>query len=393
MKIKTLRTDRGCEYLSDQFKSFCDEKGIARQLTIPYTSQQNVVAERRNITLLDMVRSMMAQANLPISFWGDALLNAAYVLNRMPSKSIPFTPYELWNGNKPDLGNLLPWGCAAYIHNNTHQYGKLGPKGKKCIFIRYSETSKGFVFIDEKAYGSMTELESRDVVFLEEDFPVRGKVNKDFQFYENLENGDPTTVEGLEDTLNPPGESGSDIVPDPTPMEQDHEQSQPRRSIRERIPRRRFEIVGEAFMIAPQDDEEPKTITEALSGPKAKELSKAMEEEMKSMRTNQVWDLVDLPPGRKSIGNKWILKIKRKSDGSIERYKAQLVAKGYTQEEGIDYEDTFSPVVRITSVRLVLAIISHMDLELYQMDVKTAFLNGELDEEIYMDQPLGFESK
>ena len=111
------------------------------------------------------------------------------------------------------------------------------------------------------------------------------------------------------------------------------------------------------------------------------------------MRTNQVWDLVDLPLGRKSFGNKWILKIKHKANGSIERYKARLVAKGYTQEEGIDYEDTFSPVVRITSVHLVLAIVVHMDLELYQMDVKTAFLNGELDEEIYMDQPLGFESK
>ena len=131
----------------------------------------------------------MAQSNLPISLWGDALLTAAYVLNRVPSKSVPSTPYELWNGNKPDLGNLHPWGCAAYIHNNTHQYGKLGPKGKKCIFIRYSETSRGFVFIGEKADGSVTELESRDVVFLEEDYPVRGKVNKDFQFYENLENG------------------------------------------------------------------------------------------------------------------------------------------------------------------------------------------------------------
>ena len=179
--------------------------------------------------------------------------------------------------------------------------GNLVLKEKKCIFIKYSETSKGFVFIGEKPDGSVTELESRDVVFLEEDFPMRGKVNKVFQFYENLENGDPTTVEGLENTLNPPEESGSDIVPDPTPMEQDHEQSQPRRSIRERIPCRRFEIEGEAFMIAPQDDKETKTIREALFGPKAKEWSKAMEEEMESMRTNQVWDLVDLPPGQKSI--------------------------------------------------------------------------------------------
>ena len=96
--IKALRTDRGREYLPDKFKNFCDEKGIVRQLTIPYTPQQNGVVERRNRTLLDMVRSMMAQANLPISFWGDALLTAAYIINRVPSKSVPSTPYELWNG-------------------------------------------------------------------------------------------------------------------------------------------------------------------------------------------------------------------------------------------------------------------------------------------------------
>jgi len=103
--------------------------------------------------------------------------------------------------------------------------------------------------------------------------------------------------------------------------------------------------------------------------------------------------LVDLPSGRRSIGNKWVLKIKHKADRSIERYKARLVVKGYTQEEGIDYEDSFSPIVKITSVRLILAIGAHMDLELYQMDVKTAFLNGELNDEIYIDQPLGFKTK
>ena len=103
--------------------------------------------------------------------------------------------------------------------------------------------------------------------------------------------------------------------------------------------------------------------------------------------------MVDLPPRRRSIKNKWIFKIKCKADGSIKWYKVQLVAKGYTQEERIDYEDIFLLVVRITSVRLILAIIAYIDLELYWMDVKTAFLNGELDEEIYMDQPLCFESK
>ena len=132
---------------------------------------------------------------------------------------------------------------------------------------------------------------------------------------------------------------------------------------------------------------------EAISSSVSDEWMKAMNDEIKSMRTNQVWDLVDLPSWRKVIGNKWVLKIKRKADGSIERYKARLVAKWYTQKEGVDYEETFSPVVRFASVRLILAIVANLNLELYQMDVKTAFLNGELDEEIYMDQPIGFVTK
>ncbi|KAL0445210.1 UNVERIFIED_CONTAM: Retrovirus-related Pol polyprotein from transposon RE1 [Sesamum latifolium] len=103
------------------------------------------------------------------------------------------------------------------------------------------------------------------------------------------------------------------------------------------------------------------------------------------MAKNNVWELVDLPAGRKTIGNKWVLKVKRKADGSIDKFKARLVSKGYTQKEGIDYEKTFSPVVRFASVGLILAIIAHQDLELFQMDGKTTFLNGKLDEEIYMD--------
>ena len=116
---------------------------------MPYTPQQNGVAERRNRTLLEMVRSMITQANLPISYWGDPLLIATYILNRVPSKSVSSTPYELWTSKKPDLSNLRPWGSIGYVHNTSHRYGKLGPKGKKCIFIRYSEHSKGYVLIGE----------------------------------------------------------------------------------------------------------------------------------------------------------------------------------------------------------------------------------------------------
>ena len=112
-----------------------------------------------------------------------------------------------------------------------------------------------------------------------------------------------------------------------------------------------------------------------------------------SMARNKVWELVHLPPQRKSIRNKWVFKIKRRANGSIDKFKARLVAKGLTQIEGIDYEETFSPVVRFASIRLLLALVAHLDLELFQMDVKTAFLNGNLEEEIYMDQSISFVTK
>ena len=121
----------------------------------------------------------MAQANLPIFYQGDALLTASYVLNRVFSKSITFTPYELWTERKSDLSNLKPWGCAAYFHDSSNHYGKLGPKGKKSIFIRYLEHSKGYVFIGENESGSVTEFESRDITFLKNEFPKRSDVDQD----------------------------------------------------------------------------------------------------------------------------------------------------------------------------------------------------------------------
>ena len=157
-KIKSLRTNRDCEYLSDLFKEYCDENSIVRQLTIPYTLQQNGVVERRNRILLDMVRPMMAQIKLPIIFWGVALFSVAYILNRVPFKSVPSTLYEVWKGATPDLNVMRPWGCATYVHNVSHEYGKFGLKGKKCIFIRYSESSKGYISLGEDINGSVVEI-------------------------------------------------------------------------------------------------------------------------------------------------------------------------------------------------------------------------------------------
>ena len=137
-------------------------------------------------------------------------------------------------------------------------------------------------------------------------------------------------------------------------------------------------------------ENDPESFSQAMSCKESELWYNAMKDEMSSMKCNDVWDLVELPNGAKTIGCKWVFKTKKDSLGNIERYKARLVAKGFTQKEGIDYTETFSPVSKKDSLRIILALVAHFDLELQQMDVKTTFLNGELEEEVYMKQHEGF---
>jgi hypothetical protein len=134
---------------------------------------------------------------------------------------------------------------------------------------------------------------------------------------------------------------------------------------------------------------DPVSYEEAMRSAHPSKWLEAMEDEMKSMSSNDVWDLVEIPKGAKIVGCKWVYKIKRDSRGNVEKYKARLVAKGYTQI-GVDYNETFSPVSCKDSFRIIMALVAHFDLELHQMDVKTAFLNGDLEESVYMKQPKGF---
>ena len=161
-------------------------------------------------------------------------MTAAYILNKVPSKSVPSTPYELQKGATPDLNVMCLWRCAAYVHNVSHEYGKLGPTGKKCIFIRYSESSKGYIFLGEDINGSVIEIKSRDVVFLEKDFSGQGEIDKDTHFYEMEDSEVGEGVRIIDSTLTIPDNmesltsleaSGSDNFLDHVPMEQDHEQS------------------------------------------------------------------------------------------------------------------------------------------------------------------------
>ncbi|KAI9186313.1 hypothetical protein LWI28_016119 [Acer negundo] len=169
----------------------------------------------------------------------------------------------------------------------------------------------------------------------------------------------------------------------------DQQPTIPRRSGRVRTQPERYIGLGESVENLP-DDDDPYTYKEAMEDVDSRHWQKAMQSEIESMFDNKVWSLVDLPKGIKPIGCKWVYKRKRGMDGKVETFKARLVAKGYTQKEGIDYEETFSPVAMLKSIRILLSIAASLDLEIWQMDVKTAFLNGSLDESIYMMQPEGF---
>ncbi|KAJ9542935.1 hypothetical protein OSB04_029441 [Centaurea solstitialis] len=264
-KIKFLRSDRGGEYLSQEFGNHLMECGIVSQLTPPYTPQMNGVSERRNRTLLDMVRSMMCHSTLPVSFWGHTLETAAHILNRAPTKSVEKTPYELWKEEFLSSGN---------------------PREDVDLQV-----------VDEENTTPIVEPEIE---------------------HENVE-------------------------PQSEPIE---------------------EVGG--------DLNEPTSYGEAVSGSESEQWQEAMKAEI-------------------AVGCKWVFKKKTDMDGNVHTFKARLVAKGFTQTHGIDYDETFSPVAMLKSIRILMAISAYFNYEIWQMDVKTTFLNGKLTEDVYMEQPEGFE--
>ncbi|KAK1648458.1 hypothetical protein QYE76_066263 [Lolium multiflorum] len=357
-KIKFLRSDRGGEYLSYEFGMHLKKCGILSQLTPPGTPQRNGVSERRNRTLLDMT--------------------AAFTLNRAPSKSVETTPYELWFNKKPKLSFLKVWGCEAYV--KKLQPDKLEPKAEKCVFIGYPKETIGYTFY-HRSEGKI--FVAKNGTFLEKEFLTKEVTGRKVELDE------------IEESLLVDQSSAvpENVPVPPTPAteeanDNDHETSnetatEPRRSTRDRATPDWYDPCLNV-MIVDNNDEDPATYEEAMMSPDSNKWQEAMKSEMGSMYDNKVWTLVELPDSRKAVENKWIFKRKTDADGNITVYKARLVAKGFRQIQGVDYDETFSPVAKLKSVRILLAIAAFFDYEIWQMDVKTAFLNGDIEEELYM---------
>ncbi|KAK1679332.1 hypothetical protein QYE76_040180, partial [Lolium multiflorum] len=469
--IMAIRSDNGSEFKNYTLNDFLSDEGIRHQYSAAYTPQQNGVAERKNQTLMDMTRSMMAEYKSRYNFWAEAISTACHSSNRLYlRKGLNKTPYEILTGNKPNISYFKVFGCKCFYKIKGVRLSKFAPKALEGIFVGYGAESHTYRIFD---IASGIIIESCSVRFEENDgsqvgqvdvcagdeIPQDAIVRMGVGFFRPIEGHGVASREELCSTTVEPSSSQHQQTPsleandaptqeqeeNPPSHEQDQGQDQPR------IQDQPFDICTSPNIVQDQahEDEHSQEIEEAqiegqdgdpndqvdqvtpprpkrtkeeiearrlarrdrtleirghthdkvLGDVRAKKVFEALEdsdwveamhEELNNFKRNKVWTLVEKPKEcRNVIGTKWIFKNKQDEFGNIVRNKARLVAQGFSQVEGIDFGETYAPVARLESIRILLAYASHHNFKLQQMDVKSAFLNGPLHEEVYVKQPPG----
>ncbi|GJS08810.1 ribonuclease H-like domain-containing protein [Tanacetum coccineum] len=496
-KVKIKSCDNGTEFKNRVMSDFYEKKGIKREFSVARAPQQNGVVERRNMTLIEAARTMLADSKLPTTFWAEAVNTACYVQNKvLVVKPHNKTPYELFRGRTPSLSFMRPFGRHVTILNILNYLGKFDGKSDEGFFVGYSLDSKAF-----RVYNIRTRKveENLHIRFLEDKSIIAGDGPKWLfdidvlttsmnyvpvvadgslfdSFSKNASNDKPqpssdagknddegVSKESIIDNQERPENNSYDvntagpsintastndntgslnidtISPAVTtaPLEATHAdffgyqtkvdmsnitntylvpstlntrihkghslehvigdvQSgvQTRRMTNEQgfisavYEGKTHEDLHTCLFACFLSQEEPKKVIQALKDPSWIE---AMQEELLQFKLQQVWTLVDLPYGKRAIGTKWVYKNKKDERGIVIRNKARLVAQGYTQQEGIDYDEVFTLIARIEVIRLFLAYASFKDFVVYQIDVKSVFLYGKIKEEVYVCQPPGFE--
>jgi transposase InsO family protein len=423
-KLRAFRSDRGGEFNSLEFKEYCDEHGIKHFTTAPYTPQQNGVVERRNCTVVEMARCLLKARGVPAEFWGEAVSTAVYLLNRSPTKSLKGkTPYEAWHNRKPKVHHLRTFRCVVYVKKVGPGLTKLADRSTKMVFVGYEAGTKGYRVYDPVAKKLHI---SRDVIFEEGrawDWNHQDRLDSavsefDVEHYTVVGRATVTEADAVEGAAAVSGEQGqnspvhdqwtidtdtqeglSPATPQGAPANVEFATPQTGESHDSEGVPLRFRTLDNIFDTTEQVHdfefsgvclhaaEEPRSVSEALE---EQCWRRAMMTEMSSIESNKTWELSVLPAGHKAIGLKWVFKVKKDPDGNIIKHKARLVAKGYAQREGVDFEEVFAPVARIETVRLIIALAAQRGWQVHHMDVKSAFLNGDLLEEVYVQQPPGF---
>ena len=434
-KVQALRTDNGGEFTSTAFSDFCTSKGISRELPPPYTPARNGVAERRNRSLLDITRCLLLDKQLPAYLWGEAVKAAADILNLRSTKRHPDkTPEEFFTGKKPSVTHLKIFGSPAFAHVPKVARSKLAARSEQCILLSFDTAAKAYrcfrpstrkvfisrdILVDEAALLPASQHVdplptppgddlSAPTLRPDSPVPIAGSLQPSQSTarpaFDNASSPPPPSPALQQPSPSPPPISAPSpstetpsahlpadspvpaiTSPKPTPP------PVPRRSDKIRnFPRHLYDYAAHVHLqpqqLLPEDLTDNITFKQAQLNPHWRA---AMQEEINSIHSNRTWSLVPLPPHTKAISSKWVFKIKPGS-GNQPRFKARLVARGFEQTSGVDFFDTFAPVVRWETIRTLLAIAVHLNWPIHQLDVLTAFLNGLLKEDVYMVQPPGF---
>jgi hypothetical protein len=419
--VKKVRTDRGTEFLANELKSFFAEKGIIHDLTVPYTPQQNGVAERFNRTIKEKARCMLSDAGLEETWWGEAVVTACLLRNISPVSGKTCTPWELFTGKVPDVSRLKVFGCRAYVKQEKHLVNTFAPQSWPGIFLGYEPTSKGYrILVRGKIQPS------RNVVFCENKFGLpqphlSPEEGEDSQLEEDWEDdwverfigpagnhedaaaypssnsghtnddadsGQPDSGEASEDFDNLQDDQASaDSNEAAHGSDQSGDVGIKARLRRNPQPPVFFSPSANVIHVAV-----PNNYTEALKSPERNDWEQAMQDEMNSLAEKDTYEYVERPVGVKVIPLRWVYQAKSDEEGRLERYKARVVAKGYLQVEGVDYGEVYAPVCTQATRRTLFAVAAREGMHMHHVDVKTAFLNGVLEEEVYTEQPPGYHS-
>ena len=434
--VKRMRSDGGGEFIGQDFEDLLLERGIAHQDSAPYSPHQNGTIERWWRTVFEMGRCLLIESGVPKEYWPYAVAAATYVRNRCFQQRTKQTPYFLLTGRVPDISNLYVFGSTCYAYD--HSAKKLDPRSKKGIFFGYDRQSPAYlVYLPEtnsvrrfrciKCFNELyyakddidnDKLSGDENVDDDQDFvrPPNPTINTgpvvEAEAPVNPVAGD---IPDLEEIIPPiPVQTVDDAnddldavenVPDPDVQLRGGNDERPRRERRPPAHLHDYDLTDGSdqvnsvvvdhvftnldFSFKAANVSVPKTYKQALASPDCQKWKNAMNEEMSALQDNNTFSLVELPPGKTTVSSRWVYALKTSVDGS-DIYKARCVAKGYTQVYGSDYFETFSPTAKMTSVRTFMQLAVQNDFEVHQLDVKSAYLNADIDCEIYMTQPEGF---
>ncbi|KAD1865828.1 hypothetical protein E3N88_42185 [Mikania micrantha] len=403
-KLKAVQTDGGGEFR--KLTPHLSSMGIQHRFSCPHTSEQNGVVERRQRHVVETGLTLLAQSHVPQRFWHFAFDTAVYLINCMPSRNNSNTsPFELLFHHKPDFSFLRVFGSQCYPHLRAYNSHKMDFRSISCVFLGYSTAHHGYRCFDpisDRLYLA------RHVRFNESSFPfasITSPVSTIPSSASPYVSSYPSFHSHPEPTVSPPPpapiqpsasnspptsthSSSSVTPPSPHPTSSTAPPPRTRPPNLRPNPKRVTPFNKSSFHTTSlHTPTEPTSFTHANNDP---HWQQAMATEYSALMRNGTWSLVPRVPGANLVDCKWVYKLKRDQTGAITRHKARLVAKGYHQQPGIDYMETFSLVVKSTTIRVVLSLAVTQRWSLRQLDVQNAFLHGDLKETVYMTQPQGF---